>query len=121
MILAIILLIAVLIYILPGWFKEHSQKTMNKDCLVGSTKSFGGVFFGGCLDKWHISHFVLWFIIAKLAPKQHLLVWIISILWEVIEHFALKKLGRCKTAVCGRVEDIFLNILGYTLGSMKLV
>ena len=117
-ILAISLVCIIGIGLIISWYqKTKSKKQQNKECIIGKTKKLEGIIFGGCVDYWHISHLVLWFIVGKLSPNYHKLILTVSILWELFEHFCFKNCKNCKSMFCGRVEDIFLNILGYTIGS----
>lgn len=86
-------------------------------CIFGKTKLHNGLFHGGCLDVFHILHLLLWFLIGQLMPNQFLLVLFLSILWETLEHFGFQYLCKTKHQFQGRIEDIFLNMLGYYLGS----
>ena len=80
-----------------------------------------GLFWKGCFDTWHLSHVVLWFIVGCALPGYLIPVLIVSILWETIEHFTFKYYNKkCYSPYCGRIEDVFLNMLGYIIGS-KLI
>ena len=116
--ISIILVCIIGIGLIISWYqKTKSKKKQNKECIIGKTKKLEGIIFGGCVDYWHISHFILWFIVGKLSPNYHFIVILVSILWELFEHFCFKNYKNCKSLFCGRVEDIILNILGYTIGS----
>ena len=88
-----------------------------QECLVGKDKLYGGLLAGGCLDRWHLSHAILWTVVGLLSPGHHGAALGISVAWELAEHVTLKMNGKCNTAVCGRVEDVVINVTFYTLGS----
>ena len=118
-ILAISLVCIIGIGLILLWYQKiKSQKIQNKECIIGKNKKLEGIIFGGCVDYWHISHLVLWFIVGKLSPNYHFIVVIVSVLWELFEHFCFKNYKKCKSIFCGRFEDIVLNILGYSIGSI---
>ena len=105
------------VILMLSWGKKKSKLNSNKECIILDEKKVEGIVFGGCFDIWHISHFILWFIVGLIAPSYHVQVLVISILWELIEHYCFKKLEKCDSIFCGRIEDIFTNILAYSLGS----
>jgi hypothetical protein len=92
-----------------------------KECIFkdkNNKKLLNGLLFGSCIDYWHIFHFLLYVIIGLLMPNKHLLIFFLSFFWETFEHISFKYiLNKCNSLICGRVEDIFLNIIGYTIGS----
>ena len=122
---AVIAVILCIIYIIIGWiskmFKSNSHGKTTKrtsSCIIGSNKKLSGILFGGCLDIWHIFHIVFWILIGLLSPKHWVLVLCLSIIWEVTEHFIFKYVFRnCEDVFCGRIEDIFSNMIGYSIGS----
>ena len=93
----------------------------NDQCIIGTTKKVEGIFWQGCFDTWHLSHVVLWFIIGCAIPGYIIPVLLISILWETIEHLHFKYNKICYSPYCGRIEDVFLNMLGYIIGSKCLI
>ena len=118
LIVAICLVSTIGIGLIISWlFSPMSPEGMNKQCILGKTKHLAGILFGGCVDIWHVSHFILWLIIGILVPSNYLVVFVISVSWELFEHFVFRKYRKCTSFTCGRFEDIILNMLGYTLGS----
>lgn len=113
-----IIIIVIGIFIIIRWFyKPPDPISFNDECIIGKTKKLEGILFSGCFDIWHISHFLLWFIIGMLTPNHYLGVITISVLWELFEHFVFKHQNMCKNKICGRIEDPILNIIGYSMGS----
>ena len=100
--------------ILKYFFNESFD---NKTCLIGDKKKLDGIFNNGCIDIFHVSHFLFWMLIGLHIPNKFILILIISICWETFEHFLFKYDNSCDDIFCGRVEDIFLNISGYFIGS----
>ena len=125
--LAIIALLTCALAIVAGWLYKcrfgRKNNTDNRDeCLIHDikTKKEAGVLFGGCWDVWHVYHVLFWAIIGQLvpsAPYGYGIVILLSIGWESIEHVYFRSTGICTNAVCGRIEDPFLNLIGYTIGS----
>jgi len=101
------------------WFNKN--EIINHDeCIIGGIKKINGVLFNGCLDFWHIAHILLYILIGILYPNNYILIIIISIIWEIYEHFMFKyiiKKSKCNELSCMRIEDIFLNLIGYFIGS----
>jgi len=59
-------------------------------------------------------------LIGLLYPNDYTLILIISIIWELYEHFMFKyliKKSNCNEFSCLRIEDVFLNLFGYFIGS----
>jgi len=118
--IAYVFVLVSVIYIVSRWSnnKNNDRENENKQCIRGSLKKEEGIFYGGCLDIWHVSHFVMWFIIGILVPHKYIEVLIISIIWEYYEHYCFKyKVQLCTSEYCGRYEDIVLNVSGYIIGS----
>lgn len=94
-----------------------NKKSEEGQCLIGNNKYYSGLIWNGCIDIWHLYHLLLWILIGLLSPKYLIYVITFSILWESIEHFASIKLcnGNPKKFY-GRIEDIFINIIGYIIG-----
>jgi len=118
--IALSLLIAISIILITSWNIEKNNKY--DACLLkfgnNNKSEKGGLLFGCCIQYWHVLHMLLYVIIGLLMPNYYLFIIIISILWELFEHISFKYiLHRCDTILCGRVEDIFLNIVGYIIGS----
>lgn len=66
----------------------------------------------------HVMHVLLWMLVGILSPDHYFLVITIAILWETLEHYAFKYNLTCSDDYCGRIEDVFLNLLGYAFGSL---
>jgi len=122
--LALLILVITILYIVLGWLYKCQNKnnkiitTKNKyDCIIGQNKKYSGIFFGGCFEFWHVSHFLLWLIIGLLSPYHYWVALALSIGWEGYEHMHFKNNGSCTNFSCGRVEDVVLNMGGYFLGS----
>jgi hypothetical protein len=120
--LAIIIILIAILWIVYGWLKRCENgsiktKKQTGECLIGKEKKHAGIFFGGCFDIWHISHFVLWVLIGLLSPYHYLIAFGLSVGWESYEHIKFKNDGSCTDFLCGRVEDVALNMGGYFLGS----
>jgi hypothetical protein len=110
------LLISIILTI--SWFINF--KNRDNDCLIGNKKKVNGVCFKGCIDIYHISHILTYIIVGLLYPNNYLLVLIVSIGWELYEHYMFKyyvKGSGCNDILCLRVEDILLNLIGYYIGS----
>lgn len=119
LIVSIISLVLVALIIISGW---GTNGLNNKDCMFGKNKKYEGIFDRGCLDVWHLSHFVLWFIVGCTLPGYFIPVLIVSILWETGEHISFKYILKiCDGFYCGRIEDIILNVLGYAIGSRLII
>ncbi len=119
--LALLVLLTAVLFIVFGWLYkcENNITTIpqNDHCLIGQNKLYSGIFFGGCFDIWHLSHFLLWIIIGLLSPYHYWAAFGLSIGWEGYEHTKFKNNGSCTDFLCGRVEDVALNMGGYILGS----
>lgn len=117
---ALVLLALAVAYIMGGIvYSKKVGLDENTTCLVGSQKKNSGLLFGGCLDVWHVQHVLLWMIVGLIMPGRFLVVGGVSLMWEAIEHFAFKNvLGSCSDPLCGRVEDIVLNMVGYAVGTL---
>jgi hypothetical protein len=119
-IFAFLLLIILGIFHTIPWFNKNSIIN-HSECLIGTEKKINGVIFNGCLDYWHVAHVILYILIGLLYPNDYLFVLVISIIWEVYEHFMFKyiiKKSNCNENSCLRIEDIFLNLFGYFIGSL---
>ena len=117
--IVMIILILLVIVTTITWFTVK-ELVNNKECLIGDNKKINGLFFNGCFDYYHILHVLLFIQIGILYPNNYLLIVIISIIWELYEHFMFKfiiKKSNCNDFICLRIEDIFLNLLGYLIGS----
>jgi len=95
----------------------NSSNNNEGECLIGDIKKNSGVLFGGCVDVWHLSHFLLWVVIGLLSPGKYKIAFVFSVFWEILEHFCLKN-KTCFDPICLRFEDIVLNMLGYCFGTL---
>jgi len=93
----------------------------NSECVFRKYKKFNGIFYGGCIDKWHLSHLLFWTMIGLLAPGYYISVILASVGWELYEHCVFKYMMRCSNTFCGRYEDVIINIIGYIIGSMLVL
>lgn len=103
-----------------NWFNNETIMINHKECLIGEEKKVNGILFNSCLDYHHIIHIILYFIIGLIYPNNYFLIFIISIGWELYEHLMFKyviKKTNCNDIICFRIEDIFLNLFGYFIGS----
>lgn len=128
--LAYTAIVICLVFIILSWVPQYYSKFILKkqflkpnsnDCITQGVKKNNGIFANGCIDIWHIFHLIFWIIIGLLAPQKYILVLIISVIWELFEHFYFNAIKTCSDSFCGRVEDVFLNILGYIIGSLIVV
>jgi hypothetical protein len=88
------------------------------ECLYGEAKQAAGILGSGCIDIWHLYHLIFWVLIGLLMPNAHLTILGLSVAWELTEHIAIIVVrGGCDSPFCGRVEDVFTNMIGYTIGS----
>lgn len=115
--LTFILIISTVIYIISMRYyrKQYMIKNNinpdeldNKECIIGSCKKFKGLMSNGCLDVWHLYHMLFWILFGILYPNKYILILFISITWEVSEHIY---------GNCFRIEDIFINMISYIIGS----
>ena len=118
---ASLVLILAFIYIVSEWFSQNNVDDEINSCLIQTSKNkykkINGLLHNGCFDIYHMSHILLWMLVGVILPNKYITVFMISIMWEVTEHITFKKNGSCKSDICGRYEDILLNMLGYTIGS----
>jgi len=120
-ILASILLIIIGLIITIDWFFNNNKKIYSHECLIGKIKKVNGLFYNSCFDFWHILHILLYILIGLLFPNNYFIILIISIIWELYEHFMFKyvvKKVKCKDFICLRFEDILLNLIGYYIGNV---
>jgi len=114
----ILLIILGISHTIP-WFNKN--EIINHDeCIIGKNKTINGVLFNGCLDFWHIAHILLYILVGILYANNYILILVISIIWEFYEHLMFKyliKKSNCNELSCMRIEDIFLNLFGYFIGS----
>lgn len=117
--IAVFAVIACSIYISMGWMLLDKQINHNNECIMGTDKKVGGVLNKGCIDIWMIYHLVFWILIGLLSPNHWLIIIVLSAVWELSEHVIFKYIIKnCDTQICGRTEDIFLNLLGYGIGTL---
>lgn len=88
-----------------------------QQCVIGKNKLYNGLFHGGCFDLFHIMHILLWCVVGQLMPNSWLIIIGLSVLWETLEHYGFQYLCKTKGVFQGRVEDVFLNIIGYSIGT----
>ncbi len=113
--IAIGIIISSVILIIITWLINPN----NPECISSHNEhKKNGFHKNGCFDIMHAMHILLWMFIGILSPDHYILVTILAILWETFEHVSFKYLGVCTDEYCGRVEDVFLNLLGYTFGSI---
>ena len=98
--------------------------TVDKDsineCIIGNKYNLLGITQQGCMDVWHLMRFCMWAIIGQVYPHKYILVFGLSICWEVFEHSIFKYKNVCNSSFCGRYEDPLINMLGYIVGSNLL-
>jgi len=118
--IAIVLILFCIAIIVSQYINEKIQGS--KQCFAfGNIKNIEGLFSCGCFDIWHISHFLFWLLLGSIVPDKYRLVIILSVTWELWEHFYYKNhIKGCSGQFCARVEDVFLNLAGYTVGSYYL-
>ena len=87
-------------------------RTENNECVAGCLykKPNGILIGGGCLDMWHVIHFFFWTLIGLLLPDMYIPALMLTIAFELYEQFVY--------ASCGRIDDIIINMAGYTIGSL---
>lgn len=74
-----------------------------------NAKSYDKIQYESCFDKWSLGHFFIYFVSGLFFPHKYLFVLLISTLCEVFEYFVGFKY---------RLSDLFINLLGYTIGSL---
>lgn len=125
--LAFIVISINIIVIISAWiFKVKNEiRNVNHECIFKLNKKWNmekidsGIFYKSCIDYWHIFHILLYILIGILYPNQYILITILSILWELFEHYSFKYIVLfCSDPICGRLEDVFLNIIGYIIGNL---
>lgn len=126
--LALLIILIVIISIIIGWIIEYYKlynRNTNKECLFllnDNKQKESGLIFGSCIDYWHILHLLLYIIIGLLIPYNYYIIISISILWEIFEHYVFKYITKkCNDILCGRIEDILLNITGYIIGNILCI
>ena len=80
----------------------------DNECIIGIHKMPNGFSTSGCFDIWHVIHFFFWTLIGLLVPGMYFQTFVFSVLWELYEQIS----------GTGRVEDVFINMAGYTIGSL---
>lgn len=120
---AFIVLLSVTVVIVVGWYAGiHKLPSLRKEsCIISKpgreSTQMNGLLYSGCFDFWHVSHVFMWMVVGQLVPHQYIPVILLSLGWEFTEHLQFKRDGSCISPICGRTEDLFLNMLGYVLGS----
>lgn len=90
-----------------GLFPKMSE---DNECVFGKHKTkHSWVFGNGCCDFWNFLHFFFWILIGLLVPGMYVPALVFSVLYEIFEEITM---GR------GRGEDVFINMAGYTIGSL---
>ncbi len=107
----------IIVNIIKNKCDNNNSITSNQQCIIGNNKLYNGLFHGGCVDVFHVLHILLWLLVGQLMPNQYLLIAVLSVLWETFEHFGFQYLCKTKNIFQGRIEDVFLNMVGYYIGS----
>ena len=126
------LIVAALIFIMIGHvYREQVQLRLKREIIRVPEAS---------LDWWSVSHFGLFFLFGMVEPHRHLTFFTLGAAFEVVEDMLsaddTTQLVNCKFKQCnsyltnkvfcngfnedywyGKWDDVFVNILGYTLGS----
>ena len=91
------------------WFCIEN-KNIHEVCVFGTKKEGHGWLVGnGCCDIWNFIHFFFWVLIGLLVPDKYVVALLASIFFELFEEYFSN---------WGRVEDVFINMAGYTIGSL---
>jgi len=83
------------------------------------------------LNLFTFVHFILWFTIGTLYPNQYFVVFVLSIIWEVVEgygarnpilHSMLKKYWFVpekywNEGIGNKIIDVVVNLIGYYIAS----
>ena len=91
---------------------------------------------GTTVDFWSVSHLLLFMAFGLVLPNRHVPFFLVGITWEVAEDIIsadeTTRLGDCKTHDKSKVmckfsindgywyakwDDVFFNLIGYTIGS----
>ena len=63
-VLVLVLVIGVILMSSFGKKDTNIQNIQNNECILLKQKKYEGMLFGGCFDIWHVSHFILWFMVG---------------------------------------------------------
>lgn len=64
--------------------------------------------WGEAIDGWSVNHVIIYLTLGLFVPDAYLTIAVISIVFEIFEHFA---------GWTGKWSDPFVNMLGYVIGS----
>ena len=121
--IAILSLIMILIIILYGTYR--CKNSSFKDPF---TKTIFPKPLKNYLDGWGLFHFLFYALLTSLYPNYWIHIFIIGILWEIIETSVKNKpfyIGKCNVNIStdelngwwyGRYEDIIMNSFGQLFG-----
>ena len=128
--LIIYLIICLIGYLCLVTFRSTGSD--DSECLSSGHKKVNGVFAGeGCIDVWHVRHVLMWITIGLIYPNHYIMAFVISLAFELAEHWfyslddtnpigRLYTKNRCFDTFCGRYEDVILNMIGYSIGSILI-
>ena len=72
------------------------------------------------LTYWSLTHFFWFFIFGLLAPNSRVILFILGLLWEIIEKLYGKYTNKEKywtsNGIIGQITDLVMNMVGYELG-----
>jgi hypothetical protein len=120
--------VAVLLIICGGMYRERVQRMLKEELITLPETA---------LDWWSVSHVILYSVFGFLIPNRHFTFLLLGCGFEIFEDMlsigSSKKLANCtgpdkdsklmcKFSINGgywyaKWDDIFMNMLGYTLGS----
>lgn len=109
--------ISYLFYMCVDAHNDRSKFIEDGKCLISGNKLKNGIFYGGCVDTFHVTHFLLYTFFGIIYPNDYVAIIIFSIVHELFEHYLFKKYRTCSDNYCGRYEDPFINLTGYFIGS----
>ena len=124
-VLQILLICILTIFTIAAYGTYRCKATKFVDPL---TKSFFGHPWNKFLDGWGILHFLFFMMLAYLYPTHLLLIFILGVIWEVVEsifHDHPFYISKCNYVLdtdhvagwwYGRWQDIVMNSLGMILG-----
>ena len=121
-------IISILTFFSIFWFvyngfirpKDPKQPHLMGHCILNIPNSLKKIFpimakrfknllsFEECIDMWSLSHLFIYFVSGLFIPGEYTFVIILSILCEIFEFFGGYR---------AKLSDIFVNLLGYWLGS----
>ena len=110
---------SVCVAVIIGYAKVKCTKSVSKSQNLDPLLKEIGI---GDLTGWSLTHVAFYVLLGCMFPQDFKLLMLIGIIWEIIEHYVLNKIGWTK-ADClddvwwyGRVSDIFMNAIGFWLG-----